>query len=308
MHLSKPCQFANPAPGGNGPDDFHRANLAGANFEQAVLRGARLTSALLDRAELRRTDFTDAFLENTHFRGAVFAETNLNSALLQGAEFTDSVLQQALLINCDLAPLCRARRTKFTGPSTVDFRSVVLSACEPKLKEFLRRTGMPEVFVEYDVSCAQALTGSERRSLLQSSFFSYGGPDEPFATELNEALLDQGVVTFLFSKDAVPGRRLSRVMHEGVNNYDRVILVCSRASLDRPGVLNEIQETLDREARDGGAEYLLPVRLDDYVFTDWAPGNAHLARAVRSRVVADFTSAERFSDGVGKLVRALLKK
>jgi len=73
-------------------------------------------------------------------------------------------------------------------------------------------------------------------------------------------------------------------------------------------VLNEIQETLDREATDGGAEYLIPVRLDDYVLSEWAPKNPHLARAVRGRVVADFTTPEKFSDGVTRLIKALLKE
>jgi hypothetical protein len=47
-----------------------------------------------------------------------------------------------------------------------------------------------------------------------------------------------------------------------------VLLLCSRHSLNQKGVLNEIQETLAREARDGGASYLLPIMLDDYVLKE----------------------------------------
>jgi hypothetical protein len=143
---------------------------------------------------------------------------------------------------------------------------------------------------------------------LQSTFITHGGPDEAFAEKLNQALLDRGVKTFLFKKDAEPGARLSRVMHEGVREHDRVILICSRASLDRPGVLNEIQQTLNREAADGGAEYLLPIRLDDYVFKDWAPMNRQLSAEVRDRVMADFTDPNAFMEGVERLVRALTKQ
>ena len=100
-------------------------------------------------------------------------------------------------------------------------------------------------------------------------------------------------------------------MREGVNKYDRVILICSKGSLIRSGVLNEIEETLQREARDGGASYLIPITLDDFVFKAWVPSNPDLAQSVRDRVVADFigadTSPSPFSAGLMKLLKALKK-
>lgn len=76
--------------------------------------------------------------------------------------------------------------------------------------------------------------------------------------------------------------------------------------------MNEIEETLARESRDGGESYLIPITLDDYVFKDWAPKNADVAQAVRDRVVADFRGAdkddERFSAALVRLIGALQKK
>jgi len=77
------------------------------------------------------------------------------------------------------------------------------------------------------------------------------------------------------------------MMRRGVNEHDRVILICSNSSLDRNGVLNEIEETLAPEAREGEASYLIPIRLDDYLLADWAPKNPDVAAAPRDRVVAD---------------------
>ena len=65
------------------------------------------------------------------------------------------------------------------------------------------------------------------------------------------------------------GERIDNEIFRRLQEHHRVILVCSEDSLDRPGVLHEIQETFDREAKDGGATYLLPVTLDDYVFAGW---------------------------------------
>lgn len=93
-------------------------------------------------------------------------------------------------------------------------------------------------------------------------------------------------------------------MRNGVNEHDRVILVCSETSLSRKGLRNEIEETLAREARDGGATYLMPVTLDDFIF-DWSDV---LAQPIRDRVVADFRhwrEPEHFTEGVVKLLKAL---
>lgn len=144
---------------------------------------------------------------------------------------------------------------------------------------------------------------------MQSTFISYGSPDEPFARKLYEALKQNNVTTFFFAEHAVPGEKLHRLMRNGVNEYDRVILVCSKNSLDRTGVLNEIEELLAREARNGGTSYLIPVRLDNYVFHGWNPPHPDTAQAIRDRVVADFEGAEsnqgKFDVAFSRLLLAL---
>lgn len=142
-----------------------------------------------------------------------------------------------------------------------------------------------------------------------SVFISYGAPDEAFARRLYNALHESGVGTFFFPESAVPGDKMHRMMRVGVNKHDRVILVCSDASLRRNGVLNEIEEVLAKEARDGGSAYLVPIRLDDAVFSDWAPHRPDVSQTVRDRVIADFRGAEsdptKFDIAFGHLLKAL---
>jgi len=160
------------------------------------------------------------------------------------------------------------------------------------------------------VDCARSLNQDVFR-LLRSTFIAYGQPDEPFARKLYEALHRNGVVTFFFPEHAVPGERLHRVMRKGVNEYDRVILVCSRNSLEREGVLFEIEEALTRESKIKDEPLLIPIRLDPYVLDEWKPEQADLAEAVRSRVVADFEGADtdpaKFQSALLKLIGALKK-
>ncbi|GGX33744.1 toll/interleukin-1 receptor domain-containing protein [Streptomyces lomondensis] len=144
---------------------------------------------------------------------------------------------------------------------------------------------------------------------MQSTFISYGSPDEAFARKLYEVLRQHGVVTFFFPEMATLGERIDTEIYSRLHQHDRVILICSEASLNRAGVLHEIQETLDREARDGGATYLLPIMLDDYVLTAWKEVHPVLAERINRRVVGDFRRAREgeaeFNASVARLLDAL---
>lgn len=293
--------------------NFARAILTGCNFEYASLSwcnlnladcsGAKLTHADLGAAKIWDADFSDTLLTGAHFHDAT-----LKSVLFTGARAAYLTLDGTALIDLDLSVFVNARITKHIEPSDIDWKSIAQSLCLPRdrLKRFLVMVGMPGSIAEWMIEAAQALDPMDLFTMMQSTFISYGMPDEKFAIALRDELRKNGVTTFLFRDNAVPGQKLHRMMRDGVNNYDRVILIYSEASLDRTGVLNEIEETLQREARDGGASYLVPIRLDDYVFTGWNPPNKDTAQAVRDRVVGDFRSAKRSKQALAAAIEPLL--
>jgi hypothetical protein len=142
----------------------------------------------------------------------------------------------------------------------------------------------------------------------KSAFISYGGPDGRFASKLYAALMERGVHAYYFPESSTPGRRLHRTMSDAIHEYDVVISVCSEAAVTRPGWLNELQQTLAREAREGGSELLIPVLLDDYVLREWAPNRQDLARQLHDRVAGDFRGANddlEFGRQLDRLVNAL---
>jgi uncharacterized protein YjbI with pentapeptide repeats len=313
--------------------DLRGADLAGANLSSANLRGANLRgadgyAADLGNANLSSTDLSDATLVCTNLgdarlvgadlgwanlsdgnlgganlsgaflAGANLAGTNLREAKLSGAE-----LGGTLLVDTDLSPLCDADPPVLHhGPSTVDLRSVIKSLRCPNLRDFLVRTGLPERVVEEMVDSAMALG----RDIMSSTFISYGHKDESFARKLYEELHRSGVRVFYAPEHATPGEKLHRELRRGIEKHDRMILVCSRASLDRPWVLYEIETAIEREARDGGASYLIPIALDGYVFKGWNPKRPDLATAVRARVVGDFEGADRDAKKFSRSLRQLL--
>lgn len=305
--------------------DFSGADLSRTSFGEVTLERVRLDNATLASTHFYETSLIDCSLRRTDwdfaeiswsgwgrndFTGASLAAAVFRETALGEGDFTGVTLDSSVLIGCDIRALCRASSTLVhTGPSYVDHSTVIRSIHAPNLKEFLLRTGMPPIFVDYTIDCALAVDNPALSRIMRSTFISYGGPDTAFARKLYEALHENGVTTFFFSEHAIPGERLHRVMREGVNQHDRVVLVCSEASLTRPGVLNEIEETLAREAREGGETYLIPITLDDYVFGGWTPARSDLAQAIRDRVVADFTDAltdqSRFDAALLRLLTAL---
>jgi hypothetical protein len=154
----------------------------------------------------------------------------------------------------------------------------------------------------------QQVSPGTKAQQYKSAFISYGGPDEAFAGSLYKALLAKGVHVYYFPESSVPGRQLHRTMSNAVHEYDVVVSVCSRAAVTRPGWLNELEQTLAREAREGGTELLIPILLDDYILAEWSPEKKDLARQLRSRVAADFrgiADEEIFSKQVERLLKAL---
>jgi uncharacterized protein YjbI with pentapeptide repeats len=322
-------------------------NLEGATFAGASLRGADFTGSHLTHVQFKVADARDAIFRNAdinatdlicaNFDGADFTHADLTGAALNRANFANASLSHAMLGNArltetimtnttfdgahlsstnlsdtDVSSLCDAKRLQHGGPSNIDARTVIKSYQHPRMMEFMIECGVPPIFADYMIECAASIEKSLLRSLMQSTFISYGGPDVSFARKLYEALKARGVTTFFFPETATVGERIDNEVFSQLQEHDRIILVCSRASLDRPGVINEIQETFDREARDGGATYLLPITLDDYVFTDWKLKQPVLAERIGRRVVGDFRKAKysqyEFEKSLNRLIDALRRR
>lgn len=141
---------------------------------------------------------------------------------------------------------------------------------------------------------------------------SYGGLDVGIATKLHDYLTSHGVPMWFYPENNVPGEKLHRMMSEMVTNAERVILLCSKSSLHRIGVLNEIERVLEKEAKEAGSSILIPLALDEYVFEEWKPKRADMAVQIRARNIvrldeANFDSPETQA-ALGNLLKSLAKK
>jgi hypothetical protein len=277
-------------------------DLIAANFLETNFTGADLTGADFSSANLTRADMSSVRFNNTRLARATISNTTLTGATLSNSNFDD----------VDVREFCDAKRLKHLSPCSIDCHTVMKSYRHPKLKQFITDCGVPEIFAEYMIDCARACDEPLLRSLMRSTFISYGGPDEAFARKLYKTLRAHQVIVFFFPETATVGERIDNEVFRRIQEHDRILLICSRFSLDRPGVINEIQETLDREARDGGATYLLPIMLDDYVLTGWRESYPELAERISRRIIADFRKAKRsraaFDTAVERVLGALKRQ
>ncbi|WP_437968157.1 toll/interleukin-1 receptor domain-containing protein [Sorangium sp. So ce260] len=293
--------------------DLSGAELRGADLSGVVLTHARLAHADLSGADLSRADLSGANLFSARLAHATLVEAilvdvNLARASLLEANVGGARIGRTVLAELDISPFCVASPpVRHSGASYVDAAAVALSWKSNGLEDFLRHAGLPGTMAESMVDGARRLSASEMRS----TYLSYGHPDQAFARKVYDALQGARVRCFFFPEHATPGEKLHRTIRKGILEHDRVILVCSRASLNRAGVLFEIEEILAREAKMKGETLLIPIRLDRYVLDGWKPEREDMAEAVRSRVVADFEGADqdedRFQAGLRRLLTALAR-
>jgi hypothetical protein len=278
--------------------DFGSADLTGAGMRLICAHGAyffdtNFTHADLSQADFMRSSFVRAIFTNSDMKFSSLRYCEFDRVILDGARMTGVKLDGTHFVDTDIRTLCSAPRITHYSQSSVDPRCVMRSYTHSGLQQFLIDCGVPPIFSTYMIDCARSISEPLLHKLMQSTFISYGHPDERFVRRIYDALRANEVTTFFFPETAQAGARINDEVFGQLQKHDRVLLICSKSSLNRAGVVNEIQETLDREARDGGATYLLPIMLDNYVLSGWRTAHPTFAERIGRRVIADFRGTRR---------------
>jgi uncharacterized protein YjbI with pentapeptide repeats len=297
---------------------FNETNLCGCDFSETNLSESEIISCQISNA-----DFTDANLSSTTFEcidveRAIFSRTSFLNAVFNNVNFTNSWFDSCLIYNsifneCSLVDvkIINTPLECFINSEinemfdiTIDWKSIGQSLSEIDLSTFLRRCGIPELVSIYLIDSVKTLDPEMIFKHMQKVFISYGSPDVEFARKLKKSLTKNGVSTWFFEDDADFGQKLHKMMRENIRKYDRVLLICSEKSLTRPGVLNEIEQTLSREAREGGSSIFIPINLDNHIFSDEF-GNKDISQEILDRVAADFTNDDNFESQIQRLLKIL---
>jgi hypothetical protein len=220
--------------------------------------------------------------------------------------YKNCIQQQIQYINNDLIPYNSSLKDRIQ--KLIDKKEIE----KIKMSTLLFDIGIPMRETEKVSPSLPSILITKPNQLYYSAAISYGGLDEIAASTLNNILTTRGCNTWFYPDDGVPGEKLHRMMFDMINHADRVILLCSKTSLHRAGVLNEIERTLEREAKEGGSTILMPITLDDYVYEEWSPQRKDFATQIRARNIIKLDTnnfdSELTLQQIEKILLALTRK
>ena len=320
-----------------------RAQLAGAHLSDANLTGATLTGAILIGAQFTGTNLTDtnlqgANLQGTNLHGAILTRANLTGANLARGHFTDVTLARAdltgadftraylggtKLVDIDLRQAQGLDSVRHYGPSAISTSTFAHSRGQVP-RALLKGCGFIDWEIENaklwnpDLSEEQITTIAYEVIRLRgrghaffSAFISYAHDDKSVARKLHDELQDRGIRCWLDERQMLPGDDMLDAVDRGIRLWDKVLLVCSEASLTSWWVEDEITKALEKERklfqeRKEKVQAIIPLDLDGYLFDGWKGGRAS---KVRERLAADFrrwkSGAELEAEAFERVVRAL---
>jgi len=266
--------------------DLTRADLSEANLSRARLIGTELVAADLIRANLTGANFLEADLSWANLCGADLSEaglsgTDLSGAHLSGANLAEAQCQATIFANVDLSETKGLEKVIHNWPSSVGVDTLFRSKGKiPKV--FLRGCGVPEVLIKDLPSLMQ-------EPLPFTCFISFTEGDNTFTERLYDDLQSAGVRCWQWKKNARWGRTLRSEIDKGVRICDKMIVICSKKSLNAPPVLEEIERALDKEdelKRQGReADVLFPIQIDNYLLEEW---DHYLKPRMKRKNVGDF--------------------
>ncbi|MEM6724213.1 MAG: toll/interleukin-1 receptor domain-containing protein, partial [Bacteroidota bacterium] len=142
-------------------------------------------------------------------------------------------------------------------------------------------------------------------------FLSHSSKDKAFAQKTYEALTNKGAIVWYDEKQLKPGDKIRSAITQGIDTFDKMILICSEASLNSWWVETEIENILQKEedlrkATNKRHSLLIPIQIDDYVFSPDCP--RELQRQIKSTKVGDFREWRNeaiFNQKIDELIAAI---
>lgn len=292
-----------------------RANFESANLSLATLARANLTEARLVGAKMNDTDLSETDLRGAQFgaryqRGELPQEigNDLGQALAKGIDIGGLLRHTARtsLCNVDLSTARNLKTASHDGPTSVGIDTLMLTAESLFGREDRElQAGAIEIFLRGAGVHEEALRLFPillRHPVFYSVFVSYSRKDIADVKKLEERLLKAGVKVWRDESGKEVGAGISATLQAAIAKHDRVLLICSKASLGSDWVGDEIRHATQEEQETGRRNILIPLFLDDSI-EEWTKRETGL---LADRFGLDFRTAESDPAQYERLINELL--
>ncbi len=299
---------------------FNEEEIYHLDFHNSKLNSVSINSKKLYFFELSLSDLKDMIMQNIEILSSQFIYSKLSNVKLnniklfvseiRGMEFNKVSFNKSKFggnsINfSDLNDCIGLESIKNLYPSSIGIDTIILTVNnhnnfdKSTQKKFLLNCGVPKEIL--------ILLQKEVKNIKYNScFISYGKPDEIFAKKLVTQLKKRGVSCWLYDYDYTGGEKTWREITQKRREHDKFIVVCSKKSLIREGVLKEIEEQIDENE-----EKIISVSLDESWKKDdfkITRGNRDLKHYFKNHNYIDFSDESTYKTSLDKLLKCLETK
>jgi len=236
---------------------FRNANLSAANMREATLKWADLGGANLSKANLNGATLHETTLTGANLSGAWLIFANIVAARLGGARLSQAQLAYTSMVHLDLSKVTALGTVIHKSPSSIGVDTLIASfrgagnKLTPELMTFFRGAGVPQELLD-------ALPAIVAEAKHYTCFISYGQHDLEFAKKLTEDLRGNGVSCWLWDTDKTVGEPTQQEIERKLEEYEKMVVLCSIYSLLGNGIRREIDRQLAKDATK-----LVPISLEN---------------------------------------------
>jgi len=282
--------------------EFAGCDLTGSDFSDAILEqvtfiGCKCNTCSFERANLVAVILFATQMHSCNFKDARIGFSEFHGTSLRQSEFAGAAVQGTAFAGVDLRGV-QGLDTVEAHANSIGIDTFFKSGGLPK--SFLRKSGVPEEFIQY----AASLIGKAIE--YYSCFLSYSSKDDEFARRLYNDLQGKNVRTWFAPEDLKIGDRFRSRIDESIRIHDKLVIILSENSVNSDWVETEVESALEREQKEG-KDVLFPIAIDEEGFTSTQPW----AKDIRlKRHIGDFRkwkSHDDYTAAFDRLVRDLKK-
>ncbi len=224
------------------------------NFESTSFNNSTVTYSRFESSyhqEKPQIQFINCLLTRNYFSHLDFSEIKFK----QGCQINLNVFQNSKVLNETFDTTVNSTGHEY---NSIDFSTINKSH---KINEIILR----RLFGILNPEIKEYVHGLTNEIRFQSVFISYSFKDKIIAKKLNASLIEKGILTFLWEKDAPGGKGLKRIMRENVEKYDRILFIASKDSLKSEACQFELSEGRRKQEK-LWEEIYFPIHIDNYLF------------------------------------------